>query len=549
MESLLAGTLKSCGYHVFSTKEYMSRVRGGMNSTEIRVSPDRVRAFVDRIDILACLNPGGVSRLRERVRKETLILGSEEVISEEERKLGDFVAVPWKEIAEELGKDYYANTVATGVLLGLLEVDKDQAAASVAGFFSGREDKIRDDNVKALERGYRIGSELREKRGFSLARKPDPEVREEALMNGTQGIGLGAIAGGCNFLSFYPMSPSTGVGVFLAQHADDFKIEVEQAEDEISAINMVLGSWYAGGRAMVTTSGGGFALMIEGLSLAGMLETPAVIHIGQRPGPATGLPTRTEQGELLFALFAGHGEFPRIIFAPGTIEEAFRLTRKAFNLAAACQVPVIILSDQYLLDSQYDLPPLDLSGFTVEKRIVKTEKDYRRYALTPDGISPRGIPGYGEGLVAVDSDEHDETGHITEDFAVRTEMVNKRLKKLDLLKKEVEEPEFSGDENYRTLLLGWGSTHYMIRESLEEIGEEGIGYLHFSQVYPIWPKTAEFMAKARRTVVIENNATSQFGRLIRMSTGREPDGKILKYNGMPFSTEELVSAITKEVSR
>jgi 2-oxoglutarate ferredoxin oxidoreductase subunit alpha len=314
---------------------------------------------------------------------------------------------------------------------------------------------------------------------------------------------------------------------------------VEQAEDEISAMNMGIGAWYAGARGLASTSGGGFALMVEGLSLAGMIESPMVVHIGQRPGPATGLPTRTEQGELLFALYAGHGEFPRVIFAPGTIEDCFYLAQKAFNLADQYQVPVFILTDQYLLESHYNIPSLDVERTPLMKHFVETEQGYKRYQLTEAGLSPRGIPGFGEGLVVLDSDEHDEEGHITEDLDLRTKMVNKRLKKLDLLKKDVIPPELFGPQNYKTLIVGWGSTYHAIREALGRLGTNDVAFLHFKQVYPLHPEAIAYFKKAKKTVIIENNGTGQFGQLIRMQTGFDMDRKILKYNGLPFSADEL----------
>jgi 2-oxoglutarate ferredoxin oxidoreductase subunit alpha len=359
-------------------------------------------------------------------------------------------------------------------------------------------------------------------------------------------VGLGAIAGGCNFISAYPMTPSTGVFTFLAQHGDDFGIIAEQAEDEIAAMNMQLGAWYAGGRAMVTTSGGGFALMVEAVSLAGMIESPAVIYLGQRPGPATGLPTRTEQGELEFALYSGHGEFPRIILAPGTIEDAFSLTQRAFSLADKYQVPVFVLSDQLLADSLYNLPAPDISGLSIEKHIVKTDKSYMRYRIAENRISPRGIPGYGEGYVGIDSDEHDEEGHITESMEVRVNMVEKRLGKLDLIKKDILPPKLFGDKDYDTLVVGWGSTFGAIKEAVEKIGSPKLAFLHVNQVYPLHQEIADSMKRAKRTMVVENNATSQFGTLVKLHLGIEADGRILKYNGLPFSVEELVEKISQE---
>ncbi len=543
VESLLTGMGKRFGLHVFSTKEYMSRIRGGMNSTEVRLSSRRVRGFVDRIDILVPLDPGGIGHVRERLSEETLTIGEEECLQTGEGAAGTQLAVPLKEIARKIGDVSYSNTVAVGVLAAILGCDREEGEDFIRGAFSAKGDRVAAENGAAFGKGFEVGSEQFEgEERFRL--KVDETVRDEILISGTEGVGLGAIAAGCNFLSFYPMSPATGVGLFIAQHADEFGILVEQAEDEIAAINMALGGWYAGARGLVTTSGGGFALMTEGLSLAGMIETPVVIHLAQRPGPATGLPTRTGQEDLLFVLFGGHGEFPRVIFTPGTIEEAVALARRAFDLADRYQVPVFILTDQYLVDSSYNLPPPELAGREAKNHFVKTGKTYRRYEITDDGISPRGIPGYGEGLVDVDSDEHDETGHITEDSGVRRRMVDKRLKKFSGLVREIVDPVFSGDEEFKTLILGWGSTYHTIREAIDEAGLKQTAHLHFPQVCPLWPGLASYLDRAGRVVVVENNATGQFGRLITMTTGRKIDGKILKYDGRPFSLEEMIGALT-----
>jgi 2-oxoglutarate ferredoxin oxidoreductase subunit alpha len=340
------------------------------------------------------------------------------------------------------------------------------------------------------------------------------------------------------------MSPSTAVLTYLAQKAKDFGIVVEQAEDEIAAINMAIGAWYAGARAMVTTSGGGFALMTEGVSLAGMLETPVVIHLAQRPGPATGLPTRTEQGDLELALYSGHGEFPRIIFAPGTLEEAFNLTAKAFNLADKYQIPVFVLTDQYFIDSNYNIPKLDAKSIKVEKYITKTQKDYVRYAITDDGISPRGIPGYGDGLVVVDSDEHDEQGHITEDLDLRVKMVNKRLAKLKAITKETVEPTVWPSLEYKNLIVCWGSTYHIVEEAIKSLGRKDTAMLHFSQVYPLHESTLEYLKKAKQVVIVESNATGQLAKLIKLQTGFEIEKKILKYSGLSFTVEELVDSFS-----
>ncbi|MCX8117598.1 MAG: 2-oxoacid:acceptor oxidoreductase subunit alpha [Desulfobacterota bacterium] len=538
VEHLLTRTLKLSGYHVFSSQEYMSRIRGGSNSTWIRVSNHRVAAPVNRIDLLIPFNPGAVHHLQKHISPQTLLLG-EKALYEKECPTCRAVDVPFSSIAQEVGGLIYINTVAAGVLAGLFQVDTELLRQYLRHHFSGKEEETVQKNLQAMDRGYEIAAAILQSGHIRIDLTKHELVKNELLLDGVEALAMGVIAGGCNFLAFYPMSPSTALAVHLAERSNEFGLIVEQAEDEISAMNMGLGAWYAGARGLASTSGGGFALMVEGLSLAGMIESPMVIHIGQRPGPATGLPTRTEQGELLFALFAGHGEFPRAILTPGTIEDCFYLGQKAFDLADRYQIPVFILTDQYLLESHYNIPSIDLSDFQPKRHFIETDRDYKRYRITEDGLSPRGIPGYGQGLVVLDSDEHDEEGHITEDLGLRTRMVDKRLKKLELLRKDLLPPELHGPEEYETLIVGWGSTYHAIQEAIRRLGREGVSFLHFKQTYPLHPKTRQYLRKAKKRVLVENNATGQFGRLLRMETGLEMDDQVLQYNGLPFAVDDL----------
>ena len=538
VEHILTQTLKLSGYHVFSTQEYMSRIRGGSNSTLIRVSSNRISAPVDRIDLLIPFSPGAIRHVQRNISSTTVLLGERKVYANEyqgERAID----VRFSEIASEVGGAVYSNTIAVGLLGGLLKVEPEILNRYLRHHFSGKDETTIQKNLEAARRGYEVSDELIRSGKVEIDLLKDEAIKDEILIDGVEALAMGAIAGGCNFLSFYPMSPSTAVAVLLAEHSKEFGIIVEQAEDEIGAMNMGVGAWYAGARGLASTSGGGFALMVEGLSLAGMIESPMVVHIGQRPGPATGLPTRTEQGELLFALYAGHGEFPRIIFAPGTIEDCFYLAQKAFNLADQYQVPVFILTDQYLLESHYNIPSLDPKRIPFTKHFVETKQGYERYQLAESGLSPRGIPGFGQGLVVLDSDEHDEEGHITEDLDLRTKMVDKRIKKLDLLQNDAIPPELVGPETYRTLIIGWGSTYHAIKESLGRLKRDDVAFLHFKQVYPLHPSTQGYLQKAKKRVMVENNGTGQFGKLIRTETGFDMDRKILKYNGLPFSADEL----------
>ncbi|MHC4745458.1 MAG: 2-oxoacid:acceptor oxidoreductase subunit alpha [Planctomycetota bacterium] len=544
VEFLLTRLLKLVGYNVFATKEYMSRVRGGMNSTTIRIASQPVRALVDRIDILVALDKGVLAHVENRISFDTIVLAEKQIIGDDfERVRDNFADVPFVKTAADIGSKVYSNVVAVGALAGLFGIDNRLTADFVRKFFSAKAGDIVDNNVKAANAGYKLGTDLAASSKVRFDIRPDADVKSQILLNGAEAVGLGAIAGGCNFIAAYPMSPSTGVLVFLAKHARQFGLIAEQAEDEIAAINMALGAWYAGARAMVSTSGGGFALMAEGVSLAGMLESPVVIHLAQRPGPATGLPTRTEQGDLELALYAGHGEFPRIILAPGRIEDAFYLTQKAFNLTDKYQVPVFVLTDQYFMDSHYNMPSLDLSHTKIERHVVKTTKEYKRYELTANGMSPRGIPGFGEGLVSVDSDEHDTEGHITEDLDLRIKMVDKRLSKAEEMAGDAIPPELVGPQNYKTLIVGWGSTYNVISEAMQNLARDDVAFLHFKQVYPLPEETPEFLSKAERTVIIENNATSQFGKLIRLHAGVGIEKKILKYSGLSFSVEEVTERL------
>ena len=538
VEHILTQALKLSGYHVFSTQEYMSRIRGGSNSTLVRVASNRVSAPVDRMDLLIPFSPEAIRHVQRRISSRTVLLGEKKVYANEYQ--GDkAIDVRFSEIASEVGGSVYSNTIAVALLAGLLKVKREIVDGYLRQHFSGKDETIIQKNLEAARRGYEVSDELLKNGKIQIDLVKHPEIKDDILTDGVEALAMGAVAGGCNFLSFYPMSPSTAVAVLLAERSKEFGIIVEQAEDEISAMNMGIGAWYAGARGLASTSGGGFALMVEGLSLAGMIESPMVIHIGQRPGPATGLPTRTEQGDLLFALTAGHGEFPRIIFTPGTIEDCFYLTQKAFNLADQYQVPVFVLTDQYLLESHYNIRSLDPARIPLQKHFVKTKQGYKRYELTETGLSPRGIPGFGKGLVVLDSDEHDAEGHITEVLDLRTKMVHKRLKKLDLLRNDIIPPELVGPENYKTLIIGCGSTYHVIEETLGRLHAKEVAFLHFKQVYPLHPKTNDYLQKAKKRVIVENNGTGQFGQLLRLQTGLEMDQKILKYNGLPFSVEEL----------
>lgn len=544
VEQLLVKLIKQAGFHVFATKEYMSRVRGGLNSVTIRVASHPVRAAVDRMDILIPLTPGAVEHVRDRLDENTLILSEPEFLDETIRaEFSNILEVPFTRMAREIGNKLYANTVAIGLIGTLLGLSSALMHEVVAARFAGGGETLVDGNLAALEKGCSAASACCAQGQVAIAIRASDAMDEQMIVSGVEAVGMGAIAAGCNFIGAYPMSPSTGLLQFLARHAEAFDIVVEQAEDEIAGINMAIGAWYAGARAIASTSGGGFALMTEGLSLAGMIESPLVIHIAQRPGPATGLPTRTGQEDLNLALYAGHGEFPRVILAPGTLQEAFDLTVHAFDLADRYQVPVFILTDQYFVDTYYNTARFDVSSVEPSRSIVETSAGYRRFELTEDGLSPRGIPGFGNGLVVVDSDEHDEAGHITEDLKLRELMVNKRLNRQDLLEAAALAPTVWPGTDYRTLVVCWGSTRPVVQEALALLGRDDVAMLHVTQLFPLAEEVYERLDRAERIICLEGNATGQFAALLATYTGFDADDCVLKYNGLQWTVEQAAGSI------
>jgi 2-oxoglutarate ferredoxin oxidoreductase subunit alpha len=541
VESLLVALMRRSGRYVYSTKEYMSRIRGGSNSTDLRISGRPVECPVERVDLLVALAPGALDHVAGRAGPDTAAVADPETL---EAEIGEFpgrmVPVPIGEMAGEAGREVYSNTVAAGVVAGAIGLDAEECLEVVEERFRSMDESDRSGNLTAFRSGYEAGRDL----GPELSiPSPAGDTGEALMLSGGQATGLGAIAGGLRFICSYPMSPSTAVLAFLAGQARDFGLVVEQAEDEISAVNMGLGAWFAGARSMITTSGGGLALMSEGISLAGMVETPLVLHVAQRPGPATGLPTRTGQEDLELVLGAGHGEFPVAVLAPGSLRQAFDLAARAFWLAEKHQVPVFLLTDQSMMDSYYAVSGLDIGGVNDERFVVDAAEDYRRYSLEDGPPSPMAVPGSGPGLVCLDSDEHDEAGHITEDLDLRVRMVEKRLGKAEGLAEDALEPELAGEG--RTVVVCWGSARNACLEAVSRLDREDACVMHLAQPYPLHPKVGEVLEGADAVVSVEGNATGQMGRLLGDLTGIGPDHEILRYDGLPFRADTLADRLSE----
>jgi 2-oxoglutarate ferredoxin oxidoreductase subunit alpha len=546
---LLAKVFARGGYHVFADQDYESRIRGGHNFFRVRVSDGRVGAIAEAIDILIALNRDSIELHQAELADGGIVIFDGEKIKDTGGN-GNLFSVPLEKLARErAGDKVMSNTIALGVALALVDYDLEILDTILVEHFG--KGKVADGNIAAAKAGYEYARAGR-KSGVRRLR-PVSNIKR-MLLTGNEAISLGAIAAGCKFMAAYPMTPASSIMEYMAAKSKDFDLVMVHAEDEIAAINMAIGAGYAGVRAMTATSGSGFCLMVEGLGLAGITETPVVIIDAQRPGPAVGLPTRTEQGDLQFVLHAHHGDFPRAVLAPADVEDAFWVTVKAFNRAEKYQLPVIILTDHHLASSYATVDPFDLSEVTVDRGLLFSAKDdepseYLRHRITKSGISPRALPGLGRALVVTDCDEHDEEGHLTEDAGERIAQVQKRLRKMFGLKQEVGQPQLYGPQNAETTLIGWGSTYGAIHEAVDILRKEGtsVNMLHLNE---LWPFPAEAMAdilsKTGYTYVIESNASGQLARLIKAETGKDVSGKILKFDGRPFTPKYIAEAVRKE---
>jgi len=551
--AVLAKLFARSGFHVFTHQDYMSRIRGGHNYYQVRFADRPVSSSRQMLDILIALDKTTVAEHRDELAPGGMVVYDSETIKQQYEGEA-FLDVPSRKIAmDTAGNRLMENTVAVGAVMGMLGMELDSLEALLTETFARKGREIVDQNIAAARAGAAFAIDNCSQCDFTVP-SAGAGAPKRMLLDGTNAVGLGALMSGCRFYSAYPMTPSTGVFNFMAAQSKKHSIVVEQAEDEIAAINMAIGASYAGVRSMTGTAGGGFALMVEGLSLAGMTETPVVIYIGQRPAPATGFPTRTEQGDLLFVLNAAHGEFPRVIMAPGSPEQAFYLTGKAFDLAEKYQIPAFVISDQYLADTEWTLDGLDPAGIPYQDyrlRAADLEKldEYHRHAFTETGVSPLAEPGASKHLVVTDSDEHDEDGHIVEDAETRRRMVDKRmLRKLPLIREEISPPLLYGDPEPELVICGWGSNYGVMKEAVDTLGDKrSIAMLHFSEIWP-FPGTGKFdylkiLGKAAKTVCLENNATAQFARLVRMESGFEFGSHVNKFDGRPFLLDELLEQL------
>lgn len=542
LTNLLERMLKRQGFFVFTTHDFMSRVRGGHNFMLIRFGDRPLHAHRLALDGIIALNAETADLHRSALNKDGFLICDSAVGCSGDQ----VVSLPMLELANTAGNPKTAGTVAIGAVLKLFGLSLESTTDVLTLQFPKEE--ISSVNRQALEAGYAAVS--------SRFAAPERKMEHTHLLNGNQAIGLGALAAGCRFYSAYPMSPSTSVMNFLAEKMAETGILVEQAEDEIAAVNMAIGASFAGVRAMTGTSGGGFCLKSEAIGLAGITETPLVVLNVMRPGPATGLPTRTEQADLQFVIYAAQGEYPRMVIALRNPEDAYRQTMRAFSLADRYQMPVILLSDQYLADSRKTIPPLVVKPAGGPEDLTDAAGldpfTYKRYLITESGISPRLVPGrVPNQIVCSDSDEHDEWGHITEADDVRKSMVDKRARKMTLLRNELEEPSLYGSPDATILILAWGSMEGPVRESLDLLKMRGIDAkaLIFGDIWPMPVRElTAHAANAAQIINVEQNSTGQLALLVRESTGIAVTGSVLRYDGRQIPPLDIANEVAARIA-
>lgn len=538
---LLGLAVTRAGLFAQSLTDAESRIRGGLNFSQIRLADSPHPGVSDRIDLLLALSREGLTAYSGLVHETGLTVAARDW----EDSPGPYLA----ELAREAGSEKTIGTVAAGLAGGLAGLDSSFLEGVLTERFGERSDLL-EMNLRAAKSGLEAAQGLDPEGMRKIPAQPPAEPR--MWLSGAQAVALGAVAGGVSFVAGYPMSPATGILINLSNWAAEASLVVEQAEDEVAAINMIAAASYTGARVMTATSGGGLCLMTEGISLLGMIEGPAVIALAQRPGPATGLPTRVAQGDLNLVRFAGHGSFARIILAPQDIPDCFRLTAEAFDLAERFQSPVFILTDQLLQDSQATIEPLDPAGLPEDRAyLTPAELDkmetYQRFAWAEDGLSPLAAPGDSKHVVVVDSDEHDQDGHLIEDAETAEMMARKRQIKEATIGRAIPELEVDGELPGNPLVITWGSTFRTVREALQ-----GLNAAHLNLRW-LWPLNggalAELMAEASKVILIENSAGGELEKIIRELTLRPVDRLINRLDGRPFTVRELADRLAREVAR
>ena len=565
---LIAGVFKRMGLEVYTYKDFPSRIRGGHTNYVIRAGEHPNRGMADAVDCLIAFDLEAVQKHIEEMRPGGFIIfdnTSEKIPDDLRRDDINWYEIPLGKIAkDELKAEIVRNTISLGVLGKLVGMDFDIIRADVAALWTRKGDKVVQMNVGAIEAGKRYVEEHFTDcpTGYSVQKGTDGN---RLLMMGNDAIAYGALVAGCRFMAGYPITPATDILEWMAKYLPQYGGVAVQAEDELAAINMTIGAAFTGVRAMTATSGPGQSLMTEGIGLAGTLEIPIVVVECARAGPSTGMPTKTEQSNLNMLIFGGHGEIPKVVIAPGTVEESFYLSVHAFNLAEKYQLPVFILTEQALCQSKATLPALEFGALEVDRGKLVTDGngkpsrngklvfgEYKRFAFTPDGVSPRAVPGTEGGMHLAAGSEHNDAGVITENYENRARMMEKRMGKLESMRDDLPKANLLGDPSAEIAIIGWGANRGPISEAQDRLLEAGVP-TKFLQLRTLWPfpeqEVRDFVSGAREIFVVENNFTGQLERLVRAVVGPlDHLHGVRKYNGRAFTPIEIIEPVERSLA-
>lgn len=554
---IFAAALNRKGYYLYSYRHFSSRIKGGHTNNKIRVSTKNIHTITDELDILVAFDQETIDVNFHELNEQGVIIADAKFKPKlPENCPAKLYAVPFTEIAKELGNTLMKNMVAIGASAALLGLKVDDFKEVVQEIFARKGSEVVEQNLKAIQAGFRYIIEHFEGE-LTTFKLLEADGKTRMFMIGNDAISLGAIAAGVRFMAAYPITPASEIMEFLTKKLPEFGGAVIQTEDEMAAVTMAIGANYAGARAFTASAGPGLSLMMESIGLSGMTETPLVIVDTQRGGPSTGLPTKQEQSDLLQMIYGTHGEIPKIVIAPSTAEEAFYDTVQAFNLAEIYQCPVILLSDLQLSLSKQTVEPFDYEKVKIDRGKLVAQVDnhdtdyFKRYEVTEDGISPRVLPGTKNGIHHVTGVEHDETGKPSEKPDNRKQQMEKRMRKLNTVLSSFHQPVvIDGDKDADILFVGFNSTRGAIEEATEQLRKEGfkVTHAHVRLLHPFPTECLKpYVENATRVIVVENNYSGQLASLIKLNVGfGEKILHIGKYDGTPFLPKD-VYVKTKEL--
>jgi len=554
---ILARIFVRRGLHLQAYNAYQSIIRGGHIFLTLRTSDQPVLSYGDKLDILIPLNQDSMDRHIGLMRENSIVLYNSDKIKPLNAAPGvQLCPFSVKELAPTIKGDLVQNTIAVAAVLRIVGVEFQALEDLLTLQFKRKGEAVVAENVGVARAGYEYAAAHFKPLRFSLPNTGKPL----AFFEGNQALAMGGAAAGVRFYCAYPMSPSSGVLHWMARHARQLGIMVRQVEDELGVINMAIGAAHSGCRAMCATSGGGFALMSEALGSAAMMEIPVVCINVQRAGPATGVPTKTEQGDLWQVLGAGQGDYPRIIVAPTNITNCFKTVPELFNLVDRFQCPGIIVSDLLLSEGRSSVDPAELDfNVPIERgeviglngNIPPVNGGYKRFQITESGISARALPGTPDYAHVVATDEHDEDGVLISDEFTnprkRQAMHEKRMRKMDGVLPLLTPPKLWGPAEAEVTFIGWGSTEGVIREAIDKLAEEGAISANHLQIKWLVPLHSDVItavvSKSKKVIIVENNYSGQFARYLRSETGVAADGHIRKYDGEPFMPHHIVDGV------